>query len=183
MAAALNLADLALIRITGAVATAIVYLAAFAWKIRRRRPCVKVNSRPPEAAEGLTSQGTRVFDLPRTKDLRVEKVRSWYEEMIGEYDKETRYSKLGWRFPLTCEPLVPAALVLALLAGAVAAGTDKPSWVDIVSGAGLALATVIGTAICGWTWWRMSDTLFAFLRTFMLVTKDPPANRARCELA
>jgi disulfide bond formation protein DsbB len=78
---------------------------------------------------------------------------------------------------------VKDALLLALVAGAIAASTDERWWVDIVSGAGLALATVIGTAICGWTWWRMSDTLFAFLRTFMLVTKDPPANRARCELA
>ena len=164
MAAALSLIDSDLLRITGAIAVAGVYSAAFLFKITRR---------PRPTADAVKDSRAGSFDLPRTTDLRTPEIRSWYERRIGGYDLPGRRSTLGWQFPVKNEPLVLVALLLAVAAGVTAAvGFSLRSGMTVqgvLLGFGIAVGASAATALCGWTWWRMLGTLFAFLRTFAQV--------------
>ena len=151
VAVALNmLGDRPTERFVGASIVAAVYVLAWLAKIRRRRPAT---------AAALKSSPRDRYKLPRTGDLRIQPIREWYETSIGGYEGRPKLASA--RFALRNEAITWAALGLAAMAGVAALMAGQP-----LAALGIAVATLALTALVGWSWWRISQTFYAFLRDF-----------------
>lgn len=140
-------------RLLGALLVVAVYAIAFLWKLRPY---------PPPRERSFWERAHAAYALPRTDDLVNEPVRRRYEEWIGGYNREECRPELPmWRLILRCEPLVWPTLVLALTAGAAAVVGGQ-----ILAAIGLTLATLALTALFGWSWLRISETYYQFVRDF-----------------
>ena len=118
----------------------------------------------------------RTYALPRTDRLSDKSVRDWYERRIGTYDPDERRSTLGWRFALHNEPLARWGLALSAGAGFMG-GACHPGGQALVAGGGVFLASVLGTALFGWSWWRISQTLYDHLSLAGKPSSSPPRRR------
>lgn len=135
------------IRLTRAVATAAPGLGvAAAVQLTDERPLVRMLAGAAVVALYVWSfcavyAADKHTKLPKTHDL-------------ADPAKAAEYEARGW--PSQGAWVAPA---LSLTAGAVAASSGE--WVLAV---GLSLATVVVTALFGWTWYRIGKTFMTFLR-------------------
>jgi hypothetical protein len=111
--------------------------------------------------ERLDKPGT--FDPPRTEDLSDPNVAAWYTKRFPPKER------LGV-FLLRHEPAVWSVLILAVFAGVVALTKG-----DFLIAGLLPPAIVMATFVLTWSWWRISETFYTFLRDYTRFAplKDP----------
>jgi hypothetical protein len=129
-----------------------VYAAVFATKLRRATPltAARLRAKPADA-----------YALPRTGELVSREIRTWYQERIGGYDQARQCpTRSTFAVLLRGDAFLAVGVLLLAIACAVlpAPGSQRP----------VALAIAIGmpllTAFAAWTWWRITETFFAFLQ-------------------
>jgi hypothetical protein len=123
---------------------------------------INAGNRPPRIrTERLGKPGR--FDPPRTEDLSDPRVIEWYTNRFP-------VKKDIGPFFLHHEPAAWVFLFLAGVAGAVALISGKR-----LIGLVLPPAVVMAMFVLSWSWWRISETFFTFLRDYykFAPVKDP----------
>ena len=119
----------------------------------------KIRRRDAPIALAINENPKGDYRLPRTGDLADDGIRAWYERAIGGYDQSGARST---RYPLAMlvrlDTAARVAVVIALGAAVCAVTAERP-----IVALAVAVATLLTTALCGWTWWRITQTFFAFL--------------------
>jgi hypothetical protein len=126
------------------------YLIPFLIKLRRREPLT---------VAGYAQDPKADYELPRTTHLLNDGIRTWYERLIGGYDRARRrpVHRLATILFLH-DPATWAALVLAVTAGVIAFVYQTRE-----GGVAIAVALPLATVLCGWAWWRITETFYTFL--------------------
>lgn len=132
-----------------------IYMIVFLMKLMRR---------PAVTSAALEQAQRGPFTLPRTDALTSADVRGWYEAQIGGYDRHAGRPKHPViRILARADTPVAFGLLLSTvicIASALASspGGSRPGAMAI------AIGTPLITALAGWTWWRITETFFAFLQ-------------------
>jgi hypothetical protein len=110
-------------------------------------------------APRLRDRRSSHFAPPRTDGLLDSAVLEWYLERIGP-------EQPLWRFAARNEPLLFAALLLAMFAGVLTGATTGRVIVGLLTAAGVVF--IIG--VLGWCWWRVTGTFYTFLHNYSCIT-------------
>jgi hypothetical protein len=140
------------LRLGVALGVAMAYAVVFVSKMRRR---------DPPTAEAVDGKRDGNFELPRTKDMVDDRIRDWYERLIGGYDLGRGRPTTSLLQVLLRRDLSASVALLLPLAAGVACALTAVRPVPVLAAAAV---TPFATALCGWTWWRVTQTFYGFLR-------------------
>lgn len=139
-------------RLIATLVVVAVYATVFVTKLARATPLT---------AAGLAKNPSDAFALPRTQELVSGDVRGWYENTIGGYDPSTQCpTRSTFVILLRGDAAVAAGVLLLAIACALIATTGERR----AAGLSIAIGMPILTTFAGWTWWRITETFFAFIQ-------------------
>lgn len=142
VAVAVALVDEPADRLAGGLLVIGVYALAFIGEVRRGK------FKPEE----FKQDPKRVRALPKTRHLRDDEIRPWYDR---------RYGNLRSLWVLRRDGNWLSVLALSVAAGVLAWRYGVPEIAVAISLASLAL-----TGLCLWSWWRISETFYTFLSNY-----------------